>query len=66
MIVKCKPTMEGKTPCPMIQTCLARMTDETITGCGLPLAYAGIIKWQDIQVEHTIRKEEEEDEWKDD
>ena len=57
MIVKCLPTKEGKKPCPMIKTCIARLTDGTITGCGVPLAYAGVIKPQDIEVEHTIRKE---------
>lgn len=61
MIVKCIPTTEGKQPCPMIRTCLARLTDGTITGCGVPLAYAGLIKVSDIQVEHTVRKEKEDD-----
>lgn len=57
MIVKCKPTREDKTECPMIKTCLARLTDHTITGCGVPLAYGGLIRWQDVLVEHTVRKE---------
>lgn len=61
MIVKCIPSTEGKKPCPMIRTCLARLTDQTITGCGVPLAYAGLIKVSDVQVEHTIRKEEDDE-----
>ena len=57
MIVKCKTKIEGKTDCPMIKFCFARMTDRTISGCGLPLYMAGIIKdKQDIQVEHTVYK----------
>ena len=59
MIVKCIPTVEGKKPCPLIKTCLARLTDRTITGCGVPLAYAGLIRPQDVQVEHTVRRDEE-------
>lgn len=59
-IVKCLPTEEGKHPCPMIKICLARLTDGTITGCGVPLAYVGLIRPQDIQVEHTIRKDVKE------
>lgn len=44
MIVKCIPSTEGKKPCPMIRTCFARLTDGTITVCGVPLWYAGLIK----------------------
>lgn len=57
MIVKCLPTKEGKNPCPMIRTCLARLTDRTITGCGVPLWYAGLITRQEVTVEHTVKKE---------
>lgn len=57
MIVKCKPTKADKTECPMIKTCLARLTDRTITGCGIPLWYAGLIQHEQIMVEHTIRKD---------
>ena len=60
MIVKCRPTTAGKDPCPMIKFCLARLTDGTITGCGVPLYEAGLIKMQDIIVEHTVRESEEE------
>ena len=59
-IVKCLPTKKDKKPCPMIKTCLARLTDGTITGCGVPLAYAGLIKTSDIVVEHIIRKDDED------
>lgn len=57
MIVKCRATKPDKTDCPMIKTCLARLTDRTITGCGIPLWYAGLINREAIMVEHTVRKE---------
>lgn len=57
MIIKCLPTGDGKIKCPLFKTCLARLTDGTITGCGVPLAHFGLIRWQDVQVEHTIRKD---------
>lgn len=56
MIVKCKPTRENKTECPMIKTCLARLTDGTITGCGVPLWYGGLIRYDQIMVERTFQK----------
>lgn len=56
MIVKCKPTKPDKEPCPMIRYCLARLTDRTITGCGIPLWYGGLIRKEDIQVEHTVKE----------
>jgi len=54
MIVKCHPTKPDKTDCPMITTCLARLSDKTITGCGVPLWYGGLIKREEIMVEHTV------------
>lgn len=57
MIVKCIPTKPDKTECPMIKFCLARLTDGTVTGCGIPLWYSGLIKREEITVEHTVRKE---------
>ena len=57
MIVKCRPVNKDKKSCPMIQTCLARLTDRTITGCGVPLWWAGVIKREEIMVEHTVRSE---------
>ena len=59
MIVKCRHTQPDKTDCPMLPYCLARLTDRTITGCGVPLWYGGVIRREDIQVEHTVRGEEE-------
>ncbi len=59
MIVKCHPTKPDKTDCPMIKYCLARLTDRTITGCGIPLWAAGLIQKADIQVEHTVREEDD-------
>lgn len=57
MTIKCKTAQEGKKNCPYIRFCFARMADRTISGCGLPLYMAGIIKdKQDIQVEHTVYK----------
>lgn len=54
MIVKCRATKKDKTDCPMIKTCLARLTDRTITGCGIPLWYGGLIKRDEVMVEHTV------------
>jgi hypothetical protein len=56
MIVKCTPTQPNKEPCPMIKTCLARLTDRTITGCGVPLFHAGLIRKEEVMVEHTGRR----------
>ena len=55
MIVKCKPTQPDKQPCPMIRLCIARMNDRTITGCGIPLWYAGVIRREQVEVEHTVK-----------
>lgn len=52
MIVKCK-SPDGY--CPMILICLTRLSDPTITGCGVPLWVDGKISEQDIMVEHTVR-----------
>lgn len=60
MIVKCKPTDKTKEPCPMLRYCLARLADPTITGCGVPLHIAGVIRKADIYVEHAIRGSNEE------
>ncbi len=57
MIVKCKPTQPDKQTCPLICFCIARMNDRTITGCGIPLWYAGMIRREQVQVEHTVRDE---------
>lgn len=55
MVVKCRARAEGKTDCPIIKTCLARLTDKTITGCGVPLYAAGLIGREDVKVEHTVK-----------
>ena len=54
MIVKCISD-NGEKQCPMIMTCLARLTDKSITGCGIPLWYCGMIPQSAIMVEHSIR-----------
>lgn len=56
MIVKCIPKTPGKEKCPMISYCMARLNDRTITGCGIPLYAAGLIRREDIQVEHTLKE----------
>jgi hypothetical protein len=55
MIIKCKPTRPGKTDCPLLRYCIARMNDPTVTGCGIPLWYGGFISRDQVQVEHTVR-----------
>ena len=55
MIVKCKPTQPDKQPCPLIRYCIARMNDRTITGCGIPIWYAGVIRREQVEVEHTVK-----------
>ena len=52
MIVKCES-------CPILVYCLARLSDPTITGCGMPLYEVGILRKEEILVEHTVRKEGE-------
>lgn len=42
--------------CPYIKTCLARLTDRTITGCGMALYMNGLIKRDEIGVEHTVKE----------
>lgn len=54
MIVKCKPTQPGKERCPLIRFCIARMNDRTITGCGIPLLCAGLIRREQVEVEHAV------------
>lgn len=58
MEVMCKSRRSDKTDCPYIRVCFARLTDPTITGCGLPLYMAGIINKSDIMVIHTVKAEE--------
>ena len=42
--------------CPYITTCLARLTDRTITGCGMALYMNGLIEYNEIGVKHTVKK----------
>ena len=54
-IVKCRSKRQGKTDCPMIKFCIARLADPTVTGCGIPLWDAGLIRREGIMVEHTVK-----------
>ena len=53
-IIPCK-TKDGF-ECPYIKTCLARLTDKTITGCGMALYINGFIKYDEIGVQHTVKE----------
>lgn len=57
-IVKCEATEEGKKDCPLLPYCIARLNDRTVSGCGMPLAEAGLIKLSEVRVQHTVRLEE--------
>ena len=59
MTVNCIAKTEGKTNCPFRATCLARLNDPTIVACGVPLWYAGIIRRDEVVVEHAVRVEKE-------
>ena len=52
MIVRCEN-------CPYLHYCLARLNDRTITGCGMALYEAGIIRKEEIIVQHTVKGETE-------
>lgn len=58
-IVKCEATEEGKKDCPLLPYCIARLNDRTVSGCGMPLAEAGLIKLSEVRVQHTVRLEDE-------
>lgn len=45
--------------CPYIKTCIARLADETIKGCGMALYVNGLIKYDEIGVAHTAKAESE-------
>lgn len=59
-IILCK-TKDGF-KCPYLDFCLARLTDRSITGCGMPLYVDGLIKYEGIRMQHTINAESEEKE----
>ena len=56
LIVTCLPKNGHKDKCPLFDTCLARLTDGTVTGCGIPLYYAGYISKSEIVVQHTVQE----------
>ena len=58
MTVKCIPRDTLKDPCPMLPYCLARLADQSITGCGVPLYIAGLIRKSEILVERTFKEED--------
>ena len=60
-IVSCISPVADRTDCPYIKTCLARLNDRTITGCGMPLYVADIIPYSAVMVRHEVRKENEHD-----
>ena len=52
---------DDKEQCPYYKTCLARIFDRTITGCGLPLYIDGAIKsYNDIVIVRKIKGERNE------
>ena len=42
--------------CPYIDICLARITDRTVTGCGIALYMIGLIEFNEIGVKHTVKE----------
>lgn len=48
--------------CPYLVTCMARLTDKTITGCGMALYVNGLIKHDEIGIQHTVKAESEDKE----
>ena len=46
--------------CPYIKTCISRLVDRTITGCGMALYVNGLIKYDEIGVAHTVKAESED------
>ena len=59
-VVSCISPVEDKQDCPYLKVCLARLTDKTITGCGIPLYEAGIIPYEAVLIRKTIEDEESE------
>ena len=48
------PCESNNGDCPYLKTCIARLTDRTITGCGMALYINGVIKYEDIGVNHSV------------
>ena len=57
--IPCK--VQGVSECPYIKTCIARLNDRTVTGCGMAQYVNGLIKYDEIGVQHTVRAESEDD-----
>lgn len=55
MTVNCISKTEGKTNCPLLIGCLARLMDPTIIACGFPLYCAGIIREDEVVVLHEVK-----------
>ena len=62
MIVKCEDN-NGLGDCPYRKYCLASMNDPTISGCNLPLVWAGKIDKSEAVVEHTVQKGKKNDQY---
>lgn len=43
--------------CPYYKICIARRNDKTVTGCGMALYHNGLIKYDEIGVQHTVLRE---------
>lgn len=53
--INCTPKHNYQTEdCPFYRFCFARMNDPTITGCDLVYVMAGLIRKEQMTVEHTI------------
>ena len=55
-VVSCISPKPDRKNCPYLEFCPARLTDKTITGCGVPLYRAGIIPYDAVMVEHTVKE----------
>jgi hypothetical protein len=42
--------------CPYYTVCIARINDRTIRGCGMALYVNGLIKYDEIGVNHLIKE----------
>ena len=56
-VVSCISPVHDRRDCPYLKTCIARLNDKSIVGCGMPLYQAGIIPYEAIMVEHRIGEE---------
>ena len=58
-IIACKG--ETELNCPYLETCVARVIDPRIEGCGIVLYKKGLISKEETLVMRLIRKEEPHD-----